>query len=725
MLDEVRDGRPDVLVLGDRPRPSVEEVLLDVAETVATQLDMRLLLDRLATLVQDATRAQRCAILVTDPRDETKLVPAAAASHSPDPHVREQFFEREPLDLTSDLRMWEIWRGAGPVIIEDVPSSTLIPETWKTLGSRSVALSPLRAGKEKFGLLIVDYVTGGHQFTPGEIALLDAVASSAGVAIRNVRLFDRLTAAMAVRDRLLDCTAALRAGGSLDHVLAVVMDGFSSLLAVTHCGIDVVASDGTGVTTLASRGWRPSPGGCLLDRFPLAEVRRIEAEWKRDPRAIIRFPDLRSLEGWRHVIHEDVGPGMLVPLVEDDRVRAFVVAGRHGSRPFSDEEVAVAKGFADQAALAIREARLREALLGRAKAIDALRRLTDVVVGTTDLSAALRALNRGLCSEMGFACLGVTFADRKLCDVLDLSRPSKEEALLVRAWRREPRDAKPVEIHGQRMLVPIRLAGRVAGVLRTRWREQPTPAAMGFVGVLADGIGDVALKAKLRRTAERKAEQLAVAAERERMARDLHDTVGQLLYGLALRVQHCLTLDGTTEEGRQELRERLFDVRSLSAEGVSDVRSAVYALSFLHVRKEGLVRSLRGLVREFSRSAGVEAALRLVRNDRRRIPDEIESVLYRVAHEALVNVDRHARATGVVVTLDIAKTEIALTIRDDGVGLDQRQAADWRSAAHFGLRMMARWIEESGGTFQALPTEPRGLAIHARIPLKGKAGGSR
>jgi signal transduction histidine kinase len=108
----------------------------------------------------------------------------------------------------------------------------------------------------------------------------------------------------------------------------------------------------------------------------------------------------------------------------------------------------------------------------------------------------------------------------------------------------------------------------------------------------------------------------------------------------------------------------------------------------------------------------------VVRGKLSRLAEAVANALYRVAHEALVNVELHARATGVVVTLSLNREQAVLTVRDDGVGIDQRQVADWRSQAHFGLRSMARAMEDVGGTFRASPAHPRGLLIEARVPFR-------
>lgn len=210
---------------------------------------------------------------------------------------------------------------------------------------------------------------------------------------------------------------------------------------------------------------------------------------------------------------------------------------------------------------------------------------------------------------------------------------------------------------------------------------------------------------------------LAVARERERIACDLHDAVGRVFYSLSLRTQHCLTLDLDDPDRRAELVAELQSIRRLCADGLGDVRAVAYSLALLQLRAGGLVHALRWLVREFSRVTGAHGRLRVTGAEHPRLPDEVERALYRVAHEALLNVDRHARASGVVVSLAIGDRTAELVVRDDGVGLDQRQAMDWHSAAHLGVRTMARSIHQLGGTFRADPVEPRGLAIRARLPL--------
>jgi signal transduction histidine kinase len=234
-----------------------------------------------------------------------------------------------------------------------------------------------------------------------------------------------------------------------------------------------------------------------------------------------------------------------------------------------------------------------------------------------------------------------------------------------------------------------------------------------LVRAIASGIGEVAWKAKLRKVSERRTLELAVSADRERIARDLHDTVGQTLYGIGLQLQ-----DVICDVEDPAIAARLEGLRGLASQSVADVRSAVFALSFVQVREQGLIPSLRKLVDEFTSSTGIPAEFRL--NGVQRVPQEVSQGLYRVVHEALANVERHARATGVVVSLDRTTGGLELRIRDDGVGLDQRQVRDWQSSAHFGMRLMARSIEEIGGTFRVAQARPRGIEIRAQVPVRAE-----
>lgn len=383
--------------------------------------------------------------------------------------------------------------------------------------------------------------------------------------------------------------------------------------------------------------------------------------------------------------------------------------------PFPVQQVKLLEAIASAAGTALRSAMLVEQLQARVRLTQALQRVSDAVLGTSDLKAALATINREVCAGIGTECVRLSFADRALADLLRVPKATREERALIDRWRKTS-NSEP-EWEGDEGLFPVPMGRRPAGVLSVRAPHGLDPSALQLVHAVAGGLGEVALKAKLRRTSDRRAQELAVAADRERIARDLHDTVGQTLYAIGLKIE-----DALAEIGDPQLSSRLRIVRDSAAQGVSDVRSAVYALSFLHVRERGLAASLRALTRRFALATGVSALCRIPG----RLPsldEDVASGLYRVAHEALVNVERHARATGVVLSVGVRDDSVELIIRDDGVGLSRREGTSWQSSAHFGLRSMARSMEEVGGRFEVARARPRGLVLRARVPVRRGVSG--
>jgi signal transduction histidine kinase len=689
-------------------RDSWLQILLDVADSISSADNLDRALNRLAWLALKATGADRSAILVPDPQDPLQIQPAAGASRVGDLAVLwERFRQMDPVNLRSDLRIPTLWHSTQAMVIEDVPSSELIPEMWKRVwGSKSIAYAPLRASGDMLGILAVDYAIT-HRFDEDELKLLEAIASSAGVALRSASLVERLQRSVSIERRLRECGTALLAGRSLDEVLGEIADRFASLLPDSVCGINLVNADGTGFRTVAWRGSPPPQEEIRLTDLPTDELAAIRELWQRTPRQAIVIPDTRKHPAWEPYIPEGVGTGMLVPLVEGRETLGFVAVGRT-SVSYDDEEVGVASAFADQAAIALVQARLTETAEVRLKLVDALSRLDDAVVRSSNLRSVLRTLNRHIGREIGVRFVRLSFADRALAEVLQAPHASIDERKQIQAWRRT---SESKEITKDDLLaIPVKVNGRPAGIFWVKSDPVDT-VRLHLIRAMGSAIGEVAHKAKLHRKAVRSARELAIAADRERIARDLHDTIGQTFYGIGLRIQDML-FDVTDPV----LREKLGELRVMASDSVAGVRSAVYALSFSHVRESGLVPSIRALAVEFTRATAVDTQVRVF-GSMTPLAEDVQSVLYRVAHEALVNVERHSRATGVVISISEKNDVLELSIRDDGVGMGQREASDWQVSAHFGMRMMAKSIHELGGSFAAIELKPRGLLIKASIPL--------
>jgi two-component system sensor histidine kinase UhpB len=170
--------------------------------------------------------------------------------------------------------------------------------------------------------------------------------------------------------------------------------------------------------------------------------------------------------------------------------------------------------------------------------------------------------------------------------------------------------------------------------------------------------------------------------ERQRVARELHDEVGQTLTGVMLQVE------GLASRIPDDLREDLDELRETARSGAEDVRRIVRSLRPEALEDLGLPSALAALATAFHEQAGVRVERRLAAG--LPLSAEQELVFYRVAQEAFTNIARHAAATRVELELRRADAGVLLMVRDDGVGLTR--SANGSSHGIRGMRERAMLI---------------------------------
>jgi signal transduction histidine kinase len=161
----------------------------------------------------------------------------------------------------------------------------------------------------------------------------------------------------------------------------------------------------------------------------------------------------------------------------------------------------------------------------------------------------------------------------------------------------------------------------------------------------------------------------AQEAERARVARDLHDQIGQSLTSVLLGLR---LVDGTLATDAPDLddaRAHTAEVRALVAQALDEVRRLAFDLRPTVLDDVGLVAALRRLASDHIERNGITVELRLVGlDDDTRLPSELETVVYRVVQEAVTNVARHAAASRADVVLSVEGHRVQATVVDDGVG---------------------------------------------------------
>ncbi|MER6943886.1 sensor histidine kinase [Nonomuraea sp. NPDC000554] len=206
------------------------------------------------------------------------------------------------------------------------------------------------------------------------------------------------------------------------------------------------------------------------------------------------------------------------------------------------------------------------------------------------------------------------------------------------------------------------------------------------------------------------AREAGVLGERQRMAREIHDTIAQ---GLTAILTQLEAADSTIDDV-PATRSRLNTVRTLARESLNEARRSVQALRPAPLDEAQLATALHDIAGKWTRTTGVPASVTIT-GDSRPLHAEVEITLLRVAQEALANVGKHASATRVGLTLSYMEDVVVLDVRDDGSGFSP-EAARSSDAGGFGLVAMRQRVIRLAGNFEIETAPGQGTGISATVP---------
>jgi PAS domain S-box-containing protein len=211
------------------------------------------------------------------------------------------------------------------------------------------------------------------------------------------------------------------------------------------------------------------------------------------------------------------------------------------------------------------------------------------------------------------------------------------------------------------------------------------------------------------------AEQAAVMEERQRLARELHDSVSQALYGIGLGARTARKLLGQEAldpEMRTKLAGPLDYVLSLADAGLTEMRALIFELRPDALEKEGLVAALKRQAETLRARHKLAVEIDLCGE-----PDmglDAKEALYRVAQEAMNNAVKHARATRIDLRLQCSDGTLSLEVGDDGVGFDPNRTYP----GHLGLKTMRERVVQLGGDLVIESAPGEGALVQVNVPLE-------
>lgn len=300
----------------------------------------------------------------------------------------------------------------------------------------------------------------------------------------------------------------------------------------------------------------------------------------------------------------------------------------------------------------------------------------------------------------------------------------------------------PVGCNLRRGLEFLRECETHTSLIGNRWYEISLTPIFNKAGRLAGAVHVMADITAMRRAEEdlrfysRKQEQLlhkvgvrmtqADEALRKRLARELHDRVGQTITALGINLNF---VQESLPDTKPYLHERI-DEAIGEIEDISDIiRNVMAELRPAVLDDYGLAAALRGYGEAFSHRTGIDVDI-IDTQSSARLPSDIETALYRIVQEALTNISKHAHANTATISLTATSETVSVVIEDDGHGFDAHNGDLLQQRGGWGLLTMQERAEGVGGHCDFSSKPGQGVTVtvvvnrntHAQAPQKDKDG---
>jgi len=455
------------------------------------------------------------------------------------------------------------------------------------------------------------------------------------------------------------------------------------------------------------------------------------------PMRIARIREHPSAHGFP-ANHPDMNSFLGVPVHVHKRMFGLLyLADKQSAEEFSEADERAVAALGAAAGVAIENARLYALSQRRGRWLEASAELTRLLLERADRDTALGVVARRARELTGSAAACVLLADNEtglavhavdgavvehlqgqsvpregpaIARVLDEGLPTTVPDLRTLFDQDDETLGDEAPIAGDKkrpaLLVPFRSSTNATGILLV---VAPTPAPSREDEYMLQTFADQAAIALDLAKARRDGEMLVVLAERDRIARDLHDVVIQRMFATGLMLQGAYRFAISPE-----VRERVETAVNELDTTIRDLRTAIFEL---HQKTAKTLRTeLSDLVAEYSNVLGFAPRLSIKGPLDVSIDSQLRSQVLAVLREALSNVAKHAQATSVHLTLTATDHELIAQVADNGVGIDE-------AAYESGLRNLRERASKLGGSVTIERAEPRGTKIEWRVPLDASTPG--
>lgn len=541
----------------------------------------------------------------------------------------------------------------------------------------------------------------------------------------------RLREVLATRDRinaLLEAVVAIGSDIELESVLRRIVEAAANLVDARYGALGVIGEDGQ-LTEFIPVGLDEAQIAAI-DRWP--EGKGLLGALITRP-APLRTPDIAAhpLSSGFPAGHPPMRTFLGAPVrIRDTVYGNLYLTDKRNGEPFNEDDEALVVALAAAAGAAIDKARLyaearrqeqwlqamaevTRRLLSDAPPTEILRLITDLALDLAAADLTVLALPAGTGGDMiiehasgdgAQAATGLVLPERASVSGIVMASGTP---LAVEDFSADPRVAAAARERlglGPAVVFPLGPPGSVRGVLTAGRRPGSKPLAADVVDMITTFAAQAGIGLELAEH-RRDAERIAVFADRDRIARQLHDLVIQRLFatGMSLQAATGLMADGPAAA-------RVGQAVDALDETIKDIRSSIFMLQSQPATDSsgGLSTQIMAVTEEMTQALGFVPSLRLD-GGLSQIPSSIGADLLLALREALSNAARHAHASKVEVTVS-GGDELILVVQDNGTGIG---AADRRS----GLANLRHRAEHSGGQMRVEASEGGGTRLEWRVPL--------
>jgi signal transduction histidine kinase len=513
---------------------------------------------------------------------------------------------------------------------------------------------------------------------------------------------------------LLDAVMAISSDLDLRAVLARIVESSTELTGARYGALGVVGADGHSLVDFVTLGLEPAAATTLAEG--LANGIGLLAA-TADQSEVLRLDDLAthpSFDGYPADMPE-VRTFLGAPIrIRGTLFGTLYLADKAGGTAFTDQDELLVQGLATAAGFVIENARAYGLSERRRQWLEAWAELADELQPPIELAEALQHLTRSVRTvSRALATAVVRFGPE---GGRTISTERLEAGVVHKLLDSVLAEIDRVGASGDlvqlrvgdlaALAVPLRAHLAAPGVLVAVHDRFPYPTQAEERELLSSFAEQAAL-ALDRVAAVSYREELAVTSDRERIARDLHDTVIQRLFATGLQLQATAMVTD-----RPEVADRLEQAVGDLDLTIRDIRGTIFELQHRHA---GSLRGeIRSVVDEYAPMLGFTPLVRTSGPVDTVVTAAVRAQLVPVLRRAVSNVAQHASASTAEVDLAVSDDEVLLSVVDDGEGLESWTHPDRPDG---GLDFARRQAEALGGSLELTPREPTGTSFVWRVPL--------